>query len=926
MPGKGIMSPAEVPGSPSMYLLKSHKALPKKRIIRDAVQVPTTTSHPHVYDLDREGYSSSERIRSWIPEPSSVERIPDPGLPLTPPLNASEAHIRIPIARHSRNESALPTASIQTTSSGITTPVLQRSPPTPETTPPKFDEHNNTSGSSNPYLSSARTESFETALEDQISNGDLIQLESPSLRPSRQTWLKSAGHTAHQTIGLGLGLEHEDGVETPTGTMEQATPGREDLISFEGAWSGNTPEMNAVKGGADLTFRSGLRQHGTKRSRISEQLLETPLIDDKGTPLSAARSVSLPYTTRQTKQNAPATPRETRTENIRWPLQDNGTISDEQSREADDRRFSQISTTSTIVEAMVFDTPPQRPPRMHISMTVDDWSDTRKVQLVAKGHLLFQARVAKKKVNRQGKNNIWYRLLTYALTQSSKPTTILQNAIGYSDVPQPERRTASAHVPISPPKADRKAENDTPVANLSLGTPPSSHVLNNMSISRATSNASGPVESIGPPTRQQSRSGYHVAGFPNSEIFSPDEESNGDWSALRPHSSIVTPFSLRSARSSTPGTLEINEATAISIYPHTNKSILVVQHAARRDSQQPPGHSAIIASNAKFAIPAGSVQPPVIHQPRQLLDSPLQNPRSPPQPPDFKIIPPTPANVTDNNTSPDRQGDTPSSELNPPKRRLSTRVKRAFSTRRYSDVFAAVPLKRTLSLSSQRNTTTTTTGNSNPRRASTGLDLHRNLHPLWRPRAFWNDKDDGASDSDSEFGNDGFLVGNSLGMPSDGVKMFDPPRTTKRRGSLSRRFGSLRFPGRRRSESMSEPHHHRLSYQSDGGGGLYGDFDGGRAPPAPTTTMTRRFSSTKGGFGGFVGRRNRDGNESYEFIQRPMREEQQQGAGAVPRLGYQVQFVGFKGLAEKVKERREKARREKVRERLRGSIDVLRGV
>ncbi len=39
-----------------------------------------------------------------------------------------------------------------------------------------------------------------------------------------------------------------------------------------------------------------------------------------------------------------------------------------------------------------------------------------------------------------------------------------------------------------------------------------------------------------------------------------------------------------------------------------------------------------------------------------------------------------------------------------------------------------------------------------------------------------------------------------------------------------------------------------------------------------------------------------------------------------------MQFVGFKGLAEKVKERREKARREKVREKLRGSIDILRGV
>lgn len=46
----------------------------------------------------------------------------------------------------------------------------------------------------------------------------------------------------------------------------------------------------------------------------------------------------------------------------------------------------------------------------------------------------------------------------------------------------------------------------------------------------------------------------------------------------------------------------------------------------------------------------------------------------------------------------------------------------------------------------------------------------------------------------------------------------------------------------------------------------------------------------------------------------------------MPRLGYPVQFIGFKGLAErmeKAKVKREEGRRERIREKLRGSIGVV---
>ncbi|KAL8680538.1 MAG: hypothetical protein Q9186_003289 [Xanthomendoza sp. 1 TL-2023] len=928
MPGKEIAAPTASATSQNLSLLKSHKSLPKRRIASpDTGIVRAATSRVPKGDLEREGYSSSERIRSWIPEPSSAQAIPDPTLPLTPPLYTSEKVNRL----HGSE------ASIVTVSSGISTPVMQQSPPTPETTPPELDQYTHLAcGPSTSRLPSTRNESFETAREIQISNGDTRLPESPSLRPSRQQWLKDAGHHMPKNIGLGLGLEQDEGERTPRRSITKSLSDNQELISFQGAWNGATPEMEAVRGGTDLAYRSELKKHQFKPSRISDKLLETPPVVETSTPSPVTHPQSLRQRIDWAKKTSPRASTEDFAEGIRWPLRDASPTLEEKLREVDNKRFSQISSTSTIVEAMVYNTPPQRRQTLRHSSKCADLTSVTTQYTNSPSHLndRNQRRLLRHSKTPDGGQRASFasgfggggeddtssfrrwqdvvpvimspervpslsshvhsltmvKPLTSITQPPSRPTTAPEDAVGFFDVPQSQRRIVSAYVSTSSPKHDCR----TTTQKVQPTNPPpdnSSSVHNSAHVSRTTSNTSAGMDSLSPPTRQQSLLGYNFNETPNATIISPDEESNGDWSALRPRSSLVTPFSLRSARSSTPGTLEVNEATAISIYPHTNKSILVVQHASRRDSQ-PAEHSAIIASNAKFAIPAGSVQPP--------------NPRSPPTPPDFKIIPPTPANAKEI-LSPDGE-EQPATEQKTPKRRLSNRVKRALSTHRYSEIIAA-PLKRSFSLSSGRNTV-----RSSGRRASTGIDAERNLHPFWRPRAFWDD----GSDSDSDFGNEGPLVGNSLGMPTDGAKTFDPP---KRRSSLSQRLGSLRLPRRRRSESV----------QPARGGFLdYGDGD-----DAPNGTGQRgpvRKSNISRGRRFYRSYTNSD-NASYEFIHRrqhaPPNNDVAAGEGThdgVPRLGYQVQFVGFKGLAEKVKERREKARREKVRARLRGSIDVLRGV
>lgn len=350
--------------------------------------------------------------------------------------------------------------------------------------------------------------------------------------------------------------------------------------------------------------------------------------------------------------------------------------------------------------------------------------------------------------------------------------------------------------------------------------------------------------------------------------MSLDRSRSGEWSALRPRSALVTPFSLRSAHSSTPGILEVNEATAISIYPHTNQSILVIQQLAGGDSNDQLAHSAIIAGNANIALPLQAALPVISHS-RRPLNSPLKNPREPPQPPAFKLIPPTPANVPPTTEMDDQQ---PSSARN----RLSGSfgmVKRALSVRRYSDTFVS-PLTRSLP---RRHTVSS-------RRPGVGDDPDNKLHPFWRPRGFWDDLSD--SDSDSEFGNTGFLAGSPPPAESYVRRNSHTTQTSaqglSRSTSLTRRFtNSLGFNQHRKHvRSQSEDFHH---------------------------------ISKENGY--------RSSNRNYEFIQ-PERRRQ----GIMPKMGYRLQFVGFKNLAAKIdnaKIRREEGKRERNREKLRGSIEVV---
>ncbi|KAL9613158.1 MAG: hypothetical protein Q9167_002278 [Letrouitia subvulpina] len=909
MPGKELSPLTVLDPPPKTSLLKAHKALPKRTAFLDdkifSRPFTVTRQSERSDTVDLQGYASSERIHSWIPEPSLTQIISENSPPLTPPPNSIEVNNEVGTDSSPLDGHAL--GSTQTASSGITTPAVQHSPPTPETTPPRLTQDKHTSLS--PRNASTRAESFETARENISSDEENTRLSSPSSHCARRTWLKKAGYPELGDVGLGLALELEDGEQTPTALTSKRAFRTSEVVAFQGVGEG---EGDGADIADEKTIQNSVHANqGYKRSRKlphkNGSLREYPL-DVEGSPQSSgARSVNLYQRTKSIESSPFTGPVEQRAGRTESPVKNDNFELDAKLRDVENHRLSQISATSTVVSAMVFHTPPQRRQTLRHTSKIADLTSTmgqsNRASLSTtdhtRRHLLRHLKAPEGGQREAFASGLSGSSGSQSAREKSKnipqptlrPTTAPEDTIGYFDIPHQNRRIVSAYASTSPPKAEKRVMRDTPSSDHLESVPrsPSDTHL----ISGPTSSVSAALNSINSPSRQpaiqgqalQQSNDLHEAGLP-----SPQLESSGDWSALRPQSALFTPFSVHSARSSTPGTLEVNEATAISIYPHTNKSILVVQQNPHKNSQAPE-HSAIIAANAKFALSAGSMQPPVIHQPRQLVDSPLQNPRSPPQPPDFKIIPPTPANVIDTEDL-EQQHHT----IEPVRKRLSapfSRIRRAFSTRRYSESFAA-PFTRGLS----RRNTIHETG-----RSSMDNDLDTNLHPFWRPRSFW-DAAERSESSDSEFGNDGLLVGNSLGMPTQGIKTFSPPR---RQVSLSQRLGAIGLAGRRKASlSSSDPHAITMPKAEKNHSGA--------------SAIVKNLSLRKKPK--FYGRQE---TRSYEFIQ-PQTSPEGQAKPAMPRLGYQVQFVGFKGFTEKVKERREEARREKVREKLKGSIDVVRGL
>lgn len=244
----------------------------------------------------------------------------------------------------------------------------------------------------------------------------------------------------------------------------------------------------------------------------------------------------------------------------------------------------------------------------------------------------------------------------------------------------------------------------------------------------------------GTPTRAPRHASQNSTGTAQigttATYLQPHSPGTAGWADLRPPSALQTPFSQPSYQSASP---EINEATAVNLFPHNNASLQVIdsmmadESRAVKEVRKPEYTKDDVAST----------------------QSPLRNPRRPPQPPQFQ------SQVVSS---------TLQHEVNRPQSgRFGSLRKRPESKR--GDSFMKT-LSRGLSL---RNTT-------NRKRS----EDDGKLDPFWKPQGFWDGlRRDGDMHSDDENESEADLqrdrgVMNSLGLPQERTVVTGPMSLVRR--------------------------------------------------------------------------------------------------------------------------------------------------
>ncbi|MCJ1411920.1 hypothetical protein MMC19_006012 [Ptychographa xylographoides] len=893
MPGIDALDDGEFTKFAKSASFKSHKLLPRRKV--------DLNNESAFWGRQAAGRNTvaqrtlKDDITTWAPEPSRLQMDPDIRLPLTPPHTTTEEPVPSTGARC--DSSTIPGRPGE--KSGLSTPVSQRSPPTPESTPPRRQaQEDNLLSSRVVGHPSSRTESFKTARED-FSSDDEGESHPPSTSTSsREKQIQTSLLNQVETVGLGLGLESEDEDRTPTVQTPRGVPDGWEFNAFDGAWShhADTVEEDPVVASQPVPMvdihTSNLLRRQDQTPFIQPSTPTTPETDKNHMP---SRNLSLRERLKANGNSPESVSLESFAKHIQWPM-----TAGEENRmdvglqQVDDRRFSQMSGTSTVVEAFLIETPPQRRQTLrHTSKRTslrsadspDSGSNLNSLTSNEKRHkLVHRNNQIADRTNRSSQtfdSNNGANLDHAAIQsqpapsvavpqrrsslkssathsrrhsripsgfsehkQSSRPTTAPDLSTGYFELSDRQARTLSDSYgsPVVSKLTNLRLRELPPIqltGSSSISVPTSKDVSRDSSVT--------PTSLRGRHSEQIPASGLSVPQIkPVIESESPQHEpdqtkpDHEDALGIRPRSTLMTPFSMTSMQSSTPGDLEVSEATAVNIYSHNNKSVLVVQQLPRRATEI-ADLPVILAESAQFDMIAPLVAP-ALREPRRLVDSPLKHPREPPQPPGFVIIPPTPAYMTP--TVEAAQWPEPNTSNEPRPTRFA-KVRRALSARRYSESL-------TRSLSSRY----TMVG----RRLTVGSRPENRLSPFWRPRAFWND----LSDSESDFGNDeDFTATRPAAVP------LPPSEKVSRTSSLTRRLGSLNL--------------------------------GRQFRPKKDQALTRRYSN--------------DSIHSYKILQTV-------NMGFMPRLG-NLHFVGLQGLQDRLEKKRiqkYEERRERERNRLRRSI------
>ncbi|WDK20301.1 hypothetical protein CGRA01v4_11588 [Colletotrichum graminicola] len=222
-----------------------------------------------------------------------------------------------------------------------------------------------------------------------------------------------------------------------------------------------------------------------------------------------------------------------------------------------------------------------------------------------------------------------------------------------------------------------------------------------------------------------------------------------------------TPFSAASVTTS--GTApEVSEAKAVSLYPHQNSSVLVVNHsnkpsecsdASQTDKELPesPSRPAIITTGPDEE---GLVTPPHPQHTMDDVDSPLRNPRTAPPvppviPPAIQFIPATPSGLTPNHERERNMGNYFETMADEQPQKGGSVVRRALARRRTSEKYPPKSgrpglLTRTFSLTRRGSSSKSHSSMEGPclcPDCQAPPPEDDRLHPHWRP-AYADEDDD----------------------------------------------------------------------------------------------------------------------------------------------------------------------------------------
>ncbi|KAG2411865.1 hypothetical protein HFD88_009421 [Aspergillus terreus] len=768
MPGMKIAGTAPtLAEDPNRPLFRAHKSLPRRTTVAPSVQVIHVSPVDHVHDDSSNG-----------PVIATA-----PALPLTPPGVAQEELPRDEVDRQK-------TASSHSVA-GAMTPSKPSHPPTPETTPPRVTPTVNRLAVSQfgQASASSRADSFQTAYE-MMSDGETETPRRSSRSSSRSVKLRMTPKQSSES----------------SDTITEETPGVEAMsLSKYGHSTRRFEDVND-----DFHDRTKGPGNG---SHVAVNPSPQNGVDAPGLNLPRVRNKSLQKRVRDTCEPRHSPSVEQFREIIGWP-------SDSQhDTDKDVRRVSGASAASSTIEAIIIDSPrPSKrtlrhtekrsslrsasspiPRSQRTSLVSNPDSQHRLVHKVARITENDRRSIASE-ISNSGSSTLGVAqqhadvipvvvipqrrssLKSSASTsqnpskagsrRSSRRAPTSSSRPGSMDIPRQRKRTLSDSdafaagrtesrgrsfgPPIIPPRSSslsaptsRNNSRTTSLTSESLR-----HHTIAMDLKMQTRPAEAPAE-----TADRHPSGLGLGDVPDVPTTQSILIGVEDMAHLRPPSA---PFTQLSIPSSSPGPIEINEATTIAFFPHNNESLLLVDPRGQQGPRP-------IAPRVEYRTSLERPQTPETHT-QYDVDSPLKNPRRPPKPPTYKTIPPTQSSEADRQlgqTTNDRETD------GRPSRRLGSL--RRWAARPRSESFNS--FTRSLSLRSAKN-----------RKA--GQDIDSRLDPFWRPRRFWEDSsdpEDSARDAPAQPARSDQVISNSLGLPQQRV-VFEGPKISRRDPATRRRL------------------------------------------------------------------------------------------------------------------------------------------